>query len=83
MKAGLFVLKKIIEIGHLMKPPEHYLNFAQKVTIEQGISILIDLDSLIYNDVHVIETPHNSKLLLYRNQKGNVSGKPLYTKKRI
>ncbi len=75
MKGGLLVLIKIIEIGHLMKPPEYYLNFAQKVNTEQGVAILIDLDSLSYIGVHVIETPHNSKLLLYCDQKGNVSGK--------
>lgn len=69
------MLTKIIEIGHLMKPPEYYLNFAQKITTMQGVAILINLDPLSYSGVHVTETPHNSKLLLYCDQKGNVSGK--------
>lgn len=69
------MLTKVIKIGHLMKPPDLYRNFAKQVTSEKGLAVFVNLEPLEYKGVQIIETPNDSHLLLYCDQKGQVSGK--------
>lgn len=58
-----------------MKPPDLYRNFAKQVTSEKGLAVFVNLEPLEYKGVQIIETPNDSHLLLYCDQKGQVSGK--------
>ncbi|HEY8542101.1 MAG TPA: TIGR02556 family CRISPR-associated protein [Pseudothermotoga sp.] len=69
------MLTKIIKIGRLMRPPDLYRNFVQQVNTENGLALLINLAPMEYKGIRIIETPNEAHLLLYCDQKGQVSGK--------
>ncbi|WP_041081242.1 TIGR02556 family CRISPR-associated protein [Thermotoga profunda] len=69
------MLTKIIKIGHLMRPPDLYRNFVQQVNTENGLALFINLAPMEYRGIRIIETPNENHLLLYCDQRGQVSGK--------
>jgi CRISPR-associated protein Csh1 len=68
------MLAKVLEIGRVMKHEELYRNFAKPV---DGIvlALQVNLEPTEYKNVVRVERIPDPYLLLYTDQKGNVSGK--------
>ncbi len=69
------MLFKIIEIGRVFKSDEDYKNFAESIEHEKGIVLIFSHDPVEYLYARVDERPSDWSLLLFVNQKGNVSGR--------
>jgi CRISPR-associated protein Csh1 len=68
------MLAKVLEVGRVMKHEELYRNFAKPV---DGIvlALQVNLEPTEYKNVVRVERILDPYLLLYTDQKGNVSGK--------